>query len=202
MIRHWLSATALLAAALLLTPATGLAQARFGVSVGGPRGGFYYNTAPYYGYNYYGYNYYPGYYYRPYYPGYAYGSYYYPRSYYYNTYNYVPPATTSQSYYFTPGSSTAVAQSAPDAVVAETNRAALVDVYVPTPDAEVWFGDTLMRQTGTTRQFASPPLNPGRSYTYRITARWVGPDGQPVVRARDVIVQPSSRVTVDFTRPG
>ena len=106
----------------------------------------------------------------------------------YNTYAYVPPATSYQSYY-------------PPAGTAASSNTALVTVYVPRAGAEVWFGDSATQQTGTVRQFQSPPLTPGRDYTYRITARWTGPDGRPVVQARDVTVRAGSQVTVDFTRP-
>jgi len=192
MVRYGLWATALLATTLL-TPAVVQAQRYGGYrggfhSGGGYYGGFRYG-APAYGYYHHGYGAYPfrygygiGSYYRPYaYPGYA-------SSYYPSDYAYVAPSvTTYQSNYYV-------------APTVEVGNTALVDVYLPTPDAAVWFGDYPTQQTGTARQFQSPPLAPGRNFTYNITARWtVG--GQPVQQTRAVVVQAGSRAAVDFNQP-
>jgi uncharacterized protein (TIGR03000 family) len=105
-----------------------------------------------------------------------------------NTYTYVPPATTTyQSSYYSPDT-------------AASNNTALLSVSVPTADAEVWVQSTLTQQTGTVRQFTSPPLTPGRNYTYRVTARWRA-NGQTVVQARDVSVSAGAQAVVDFNRP-
>jgi len=61
------------------------------------------------------------------------------------------------------------------------NAPARVSVIVPTPDAQVWFGDTAMPQTRTTvREFVSPPLEPARPSSMRsgpsgnrATSRWI-----------------------------
>src|SRR5207249_2609270 len=134
-----------------------------------------------------GYGYYPGYY-NSWYPGYSryygssywpgYGSYYsYSPSYYYSTpsYGYGVPDTMGYSY------------GAPDTMPAESTTTAHVDVQVPRADAEIWFEGTKTQQTGTFRQFESPPLTPGRDYTYEVRARWFD-NGKEINRTRRVPV--------------
>jgi uncharacterized protein (TIGR03000 family) len=68
------------------------------------------------------------------------------------------------------------------------------------PDAQVWFENTATRQTGALREFESPLLAPGKTYTYDIRAQWrVG--GREVTQSRKVSVHAGARVTVDFTSP-
>jgi len=43
---------------------------------------------------------------------------------------------------------------------------------VPVADAEVWFNGTKTKQTGTTREFDTPPLSTDRESTYRVKTRW------------------------------
>src|SRR5208282_4928897 len=73
----------------------------------------------------------------------------------------VTPATslapvTSQSFY-----------NAPE----QDNRAVQVRLRVPT-GARIWFEDVPTVQTGTARQFISPPLTAGKAYVYHIRAQW------------------------------
>jgi len=49
---------------------------------------------------------------------------------------------------------------------------ASVQIQVPMPDAELWFNGVKMHQTGQTRQFVTPELATGESYTYEVRARW------------------------------
>jgi uncharacterized protein (TIGR03000 family) len=73
-----------------------------------------------------------------------------------------------------------------------------INVRVP-PDAEVWVEGQATRQAGPVREFASPPITPGRDYTYEIRARWREGDRE-VTRARDLTVRAGDAVSVDFTR--
>jgi uncharacterized protein (TIGR03000 family) len=68
------------------------------------------------------------------------------------------------------------------------------------PDAQIWFEDTATRQTGALREFESPPLAPGKTFTYEIRAQWRA-GGREVTQSRHVGVQAGARVTVDFTSP-
>ena len=59
---------------------------------------------------------------------------------------------------------------------AAPSNTATIQVSVPA-DAKVWFDDSPTEQTGSERSFESPPLTPGKTYSYMITAQWRGPDG-------------------------
>jgi uncharacterized protein (TIGR03000 family) len=159
-------------------------------------GGYY---PRYYGYGgYYG-GYYPGSYgyaglgYGGYYPGYVTNS----SGGYYPGYTYAsgpvysgnivaaagPPATvngTRQASYYTP---------------AADNKAHL-HVHVPA-GARVWVGGAATTQTGTERDFVSPELNPGKTYSYEVKARWTQ-DGQPVEETRTVKVRANETSNVRF----
>jgi uncharacterized protein (TIGR03000 family) len=76
----------------------------------------------------------------------------------------------------------------------------LVTVRVPDPDAEVWIEGKATRQQGTRREFISPPLDPDKSYTYEVRARWTE-NGRTVERIRNVPVRASEAATADFTTP-
>jgi uncharacterized protein (TIGR03000 family) len=113
------------------------------------------------------------------------GAYYFGRASYYSAPPYYGPRW---SYYYTP---LAVAP------VPETDTRALVDVRVPA-DAEVLFEGDKTSQTGSNRAFLSPALEPGRTFTYDIRARWTGADGKPVEQTRQAKVQAGRRTLVDF----
>jgi uncharacterized protein (TIGR03000 family) len=68
---------------------------------------------------------------------------------------------------------------------------------LPTPDAELWVEGEKMSATGTTRQFVSPSLEPGRNYTYTFRARWTE-DGRPKEQTKEVRVSPGDRINVTF----
>lgn len=153
-------------------------------------GGYY----PGYGGGYYG-GYYPAYSWGGYYPGYtdwgysttSYPDYYVgsPSGFVTDTYASAPVMTTQSSLY------------PPSSSVAE--NAARVRVRVPA-NATVWFEGDQTRQTGPERDFVSPPLSPGQTYTYDIRARWTD-NGQPVEQTRTIRVRAGETSTVDFTSP-
>lgn len=117
------------------------------------------------------------------------------------TYNPISPPTEaafahfSQGYQVPPGST---GQGGPANLTAAGS--ASIDIRVPS-DAEVWIQGTKMTQSGELRRFVSPTLSPHQMYSYDITARWVGRDGNPVVRDRRVIVKPGDREAVSFVPP-
>jgi uncharacterized protein (TIGR03000 family) len=53
---------------------------------------------------------------------------------------------------------------------------ALVVAHLP-EGAHIWFEDEPTKQTGNLRQFVSPPLMPGKNYTYTVRVEWPE-DGQ------------------------
>jgi uncharacterized protein (TIGR03000 family) len=199
-----------------------------GVSVGGFAGRGYYGGGYYgggFGRGYYGSGFYPGYgfgYSRGYYgsgfyPGYGYGytrGYAYPYAYSGLTYSY--PATT-YNYPATTYSYPSTAYVAPQSgVVLSTSGYSPIDsgagfttgrasvgavITAKVPDnAEVWFGDHRTSSTGPARTFESPPLEPGRDYSYNIKARWQQ-DGREVTQTKKVDVWPGAQVSVEFPRP-
>lgn len=71
------------------------------------------------------------------------------------------------------------------------------EFFLPRPDAVLFVEGVKMDGTGAARRFVSPPLAPGRRYTYSFEARWVE-DGKEVRRTREVPVYAGDRITVDF----
>jgi uncharacterized protein (TIGR03000 family) len=132
---------------------------------------------------------------RYYYPGYGYGYYYpgyYPLGYDYD-YDYVPnpldpdvipvPADTPEKEVLP--------------MPKKADNIGYVQVRVPA-DAKVWVDDQATRQTGTDREFQTPPLRPGSTYMYSLKAQWTK-DGQTVERTQQVRVKANSTAKVDFT---
>jgi len=78
----------------------------------------------------------------------------------------------------------------------QNQNACLIELRVPA-NAQVWFNGQATRQTGSQREFVSPPLQPGQEYTYTIRARWMQ-NGQPVDQTRALQVAATERHTVNF----
>jgi uncharacterized protein (TIGR03000 family) len=155
--------------------------------------------------------YYHGGYYHSHYPAYRYyygrwygypGSYAYYYPYVYPSYSYYSyPVYSSSNYYMTPSAPLYVPSYPLDNVSPAAGAApATVEIRVPVENAEVWFQGLKTTETGTVRVFTSPPLTPGRTYTYRVRAAWRS-DAGAVEQARSVPVQPGQTAYVDFTRP-
>src|SRR5581483_7157551 len=127
--------------------------------------------SPYYG-GYYGRGY--GYGYSPYYSGYDYG--------------YSPYYSDSTSYYYSPP---AYSYSSPNTTTAEFGEeqearnanVANIRVHVPA-NAELWFEDSRTNQTGSDRTFVSPPLDPNRTFTYTLRAKWRDANGRDMDQTR------------------
>ncbi|MGE3803313.1 MAG: TIGR03000 domain-containing protein [Gemmataceae bacterium] len=193
---------ALAAGAALLIGAESASAQRFGVGVGVYRpGGIGIGVGYGYGYGlgypgYYGY--YPGY--RPYY-GYGYSGYY-PSYRYYNYYTprvIVPTYVPSYNYsYSSPSYSVPLYSSQParQPSYSVPDNAALITVNVPA-GAEIWFSGDKTSQTGTTRRFETPALEPGSNYSYSVRARWTE-NGKERDETKKVAVHANDRLTVDF----
>ena len=191
MFKKWLCVAALATVGLLMTPGISSAQRRGGNGGRGGSGGYNngYNRG---GWGNSGFGLYLG---SPYYgSGYGYGSPYYGNSYRYEpSYNYVQP--TSPSYYFSPPATT----EAPEAAPSNPNIAAM-QVRVPA-NAEIWFDGDRTSQSGAVRHFESPALQPDKTFTYTIRARWTDGAGKVVDRTKQIKVQAGARVGVDFNNP-
>jgi uncharacterized protein (TIGR03000 family) len=73
-------------------------------------------------------------------------------------------------------------------------------IWVRVPaDAEIWVNGVKTRQTGETRYFFSPPLTPGKKYSYQMRLRWTK-DGKPVEQTQRILVQAGETIRRDFTR--
>ncbi len=72
------------------------------------------------------------------------------------------------------------------------------EVAVRLPDdAELWFQGVRMGQPGGRRLFTTPPLVPGREYTYDVLARWRH-DGRAISRTGRLTVRAGDALLVDF----
>jgi uncharacterized protein (TIGR03000 family) len=79
-------------------------------------------------------------------------------------------------------------------------RPVLLVVRAPA-DAEIVIEGAKTMAKGTVRQFISPPLEPGRHYTYEIKAKWMD-NGREVTRTQKLDdVRPGARLNVDLTKP-
>jgi uncharacterized protein (TIGR03000 family) len=72
-------------------------------------------------------------------------------------------------------------------------------VVVPAGDAEVWLNGQRTAQTGTDRRFQSPPITPGKDYSYEVKARWLE-NGQAVERTETIVVQAGKAVSVNLSK--
>lgn len=212
MLKRWLPVGSVLTAAvalLLLLPETSSAQwRRSGVGVNVGRVGFYSGSgSPYnYGYS------------RGYSSGYSgwddpyYGSIRSQRYYgssrrsspQYTRGWYGPSYSSSSPSGMTPSSSSSetVARSyyGPAGEMPRADQTVMIHVRVPL-DAELWFDGAKTQQMGMSRDFLSPPLEPGQDYVYQLRARWMR-DGQEVVQTRELRVRAGDHKRVDFLSQG
>jgi uncharacterized protein (TIGR03000 family) len=107
---------------------------------------------------------------------------------------------TYKVYYPTPDASGKYYYLTPKAGVPVEDTTALLEIKVPSADSDVWFQGERTSHTGVLRQFKSPPLVPGRTYTYDVMALW-GDGGRDTKEVRKVPVKAGDRITVDFTVP-
>ena len=69
--------------------------------------------------------------------------------------------------------------SRPELRAAPADTRAFIQVRVPAA-AEIWFDGEKTSQTGSVRDFVSPALQTGRSFTYEIRARWTDEGGKVI----------------------
>jgi len=79
---------------------------------------------------------------------------------------------------------------------ASLGNAALIDVRVA-PSATITFDDQPTQQTGEFRQFMTPPLEPGKNFSYTVHAKWQE-GGRDMDQSRKVSVQAGQQTQVDF----
>ena len=76
------------------------------------------------------------------------------------------------------------------------NAPVTIDVTVPA-DAEIWIEGSRTARTGPQRRFVSPPLAPGRDYTYDFRVSW-NRDGREVTSTRRITVHAGDVVNLTF----
>ncbi len=65
-------------------------------------------------------------------------------------------------------------------------------------NAEIWFDNQKTSQTGSLRDFVSPPLDTGKKFTYNLRARWTDSSGKVIDQTKQVEVQAGQQSTADF----
>lgn len=186
----WAVAPLLAAGTLLVQAAPSQAQWRggWGNYYGGSWGygpGFSVGYGPRYAYGYY--------------PNAAYGYGYYPYTYGLSPYSpSLYPYNGTSAYYAAAPSSGYTSFYPAESGATDGNRVR-VNLRVPA-DAKVTFDGAATTQTGTERQFVSPPLTAGSTYSYEIVAQWEE-NGQPQERKERVRVQAGEVVNLNMTQP-
>jgi uncharacterized protein (TIGR03000 family) len=82
---------------------------------------------------------------------------------------------------------------------AEKAKAAEIILYVPT-GAEIWFNDDKTSQSGPVWVYKTPPLPPGRDFSYQLRVRWK--EGESTVeRNHPLTFRAGDEITLHFTKP-
>jgi uncharacterized protein (TIGR03000 family) len=79
-------------------------------------------------------------------------------------------------------------------------KTAHIRVLVPEKDAKVLIDGKATKQQGVERDFTSPPLETGWSYSYTLTASWWPNNYTKVIRSRSVQIKPGQAIEVDFRK--
>jgi uncharacterized protein (TIGR03000 family) len=122
-----------------------------------------------------------------------------------------PSSATSGAYvhYFSPAPAAAPGVAGPRGAAgswslraeapAPAATTARIEIRVP-EGAVVTLAGQKTRQTGALRQFESPPLVPGKEYTYDVTVTW-NEGGREVVETRELLVRAGDRLSASFAAP-
>jgi uncharacterized protein (TIGR03000 family) len=92
------------------------------------------------------------------------------------------------------------AQAPPSSQRPPPDGTAHLQLTVP-ENADVVIDGAKTTQTGTTREFVSPVLTPGKRYVYNVTVRYTDAKGKQVEDTRDIRFQANDWFAIDFTRP-
>jgi uncharacterized protein (TIGR03000 family) len=122
------------------------------------------------------------------------------------TYGVTPTSYYDRAPFFTPAESpgafstlsTMQAPGSVGAALAANPQTALINVLVPSADAELRFDNTLTTPAGTRREFVTPPLGARGTYVYNVRVSWID-DGVQRTRDKNVFVQAGDRLIVDLS---
>jgi uncharacterized protein (TIGR03000 family) len=102
---------------------------------------------------------------------------------------YVPPSLTAENMTIPPRNG-------------RTGADTKAHIWMRVPkDAEVWVEGVKTKQSGESRYFFSPPLTPGKKYSYQMRVRWTK-DGKPVEETESIVVHAGATIRRDFTASG
>ncbi len=115
----------------------------------------------------------------------------------------IPPSaasgsSTSSANTNTPGTATTTPAASRADNTPLPENAARVLVIVP-ENAEVLFNGGKTAQTGTIREFVSPPLAPGKNFTYEMVVRRPDAGGGTMEEKRSLRVRANEQYRIDFT---
>jgi len=82
--------------------------------------------------------------------------------------------------------------------ISGTDNKAHIWLKVP-ENAEVWVNGVKTKQAGESRYFFSPPLEPGKKYSYQMRVLWKK-DGKPVEETQRILVQAGATIRHDLTK--
>jgi uncharacterized protein (TIGR03000 family) len=92
-------------------------------------------------------------------------------------------------------------QQRPANAMAANAAVANINVTLPDPSARLWIENQQMSVDGTQRSFQSPPLDPGRAYTYTVRAAWLE-NGREVSDTKTLNIQAGQTVAANFADRG
>jgi uncharacterized protein (TIGR03000 family) len=74
-------------------------------------------------------------------------------------------------------------------------------VLLPQDNATLTIEGKPTEQTGTTRMFESPPLDPAKNYTYTLVAKWMPNNYTTITRTRVVPIKAGANADADLRKP-
>jgi uncharacterized protein (TIGR03000 family) len=80
-------------------------------------------------------------------------------------------------------------------------RPVTLRVLVPAKDAKLTIEGKLTKQTGASRVFTSPPLEPGWDYSYTLSATWEPNNYTKITRTKVVKLRGGGEILVDLSKP-
>jgi uncharacterized protein (TIGR03000 family) len=83
---------------------------------------------------------------------------------------------------------------------AADKKVATVRVLLPQDNATLTIEGQPTRQTGTTRLFESPPLDPDKNYTYTLVAKWMPNNYTTITRTRVIPVKAGATAEADLRK--
>jgi uncharacterized protein (TIGR03000 family) len=75
-----------------------------------------------------------------------------------------------------------------------------IKVSVPQDDAELFIEDKATKATGKLREFETPPIDSGKTYEYKFTAKWRPNNYTVITRNKTVQFKAGDEVNIDLTK--